>query len=147
MKQIGLALAVVLSAGTALAGGLGDGVLRVEVTGIRGEKGQIGCLLFSQPKGFPNDNAAAKQAVLTKIEGGRAACTFVGVTAGDHAISVLHDENGNGKMDSSFLGAPKEGYGFSNGAKAHTFSPPSFEEARISYTGAGKAIVIPVTYP
>ena len=147
MKRWMLAAAVSLSAGTALADAPPAGMLRVDVTGIRNEKGQIGCLLFAQPKGFPNDNVAAKQAVLTKIEGGRAACTFAGVAAGDYAISVLHDENGNGKMDSSLFGAPKEGYGFSNGAKPHTFSPPSFDEARIAFAGAGLALTIPVTYP
>lgn len=147
MKKLTMTAAVVLVSGAALADGLPDGTLRVEVTGLRDDKGQVGCLLFDKAKGFPNDNVAAKQAVLTKIAGGRATCTFAGVATGDVAISVLHDENLNGKMDSNLFGAPKEGYGFSNGAKAHTFSAPSFEEARFAFAGAGRSITIPVVYP
>ncbi|AWW28787.1 hypothetical protein DN752_00810 [Echinicola strongylocentroti] len=32
---------------------------------------------------------------------------------GKYMIAVLHDANGNGKLDYSFFGVPKEGYGFS----------------------------------
>ncbi|EPR71700.1 DUF2141 domain-containing protein [Cyclobacterium qasimii] len=32
---------------------------------------------------------------------------------GEYMIAVFHDSNKNGKMDYSFFGSPKEGYGFS----------------------------------
>lgn len=46
--------------------------------------------------------------------------------AGPKGIRLFHDANDNGKMDTNFLGIPKEGYGFSNNVKG-TFGPPSFE--------------------
>jgi uncharacterized protein (DUF2141 family) len=48
--------------------------------------------------------------------------------AGAYAAAVYHDENSNGKMDTNFLGIPKEGYGFSNNAHG-SFGPPKYEDA------------------
>lgn len=36
-----------------------------------------------------------------------------GLPSGDYLIAVFHDVNENGKMDYSFFGSPREGYGFS----------------------------------
>ena len=57
-----------------------------------------------------------------------ARCDFEGIPAGTYALVVLHDENMNGKVDTNWIGIPKEGYGFSNDAKA-SFSAPSFKDA------------------
>ncbi len=46
---------------------------------------------------------------------------------GTYAISIFHDENGNKKLDTNFLGIPKEPCAFSN-AKMKTFGPPDFED-------------------
>jgi uncharacterized protein (DUF2141 family) len=72
----------------------------------------------------------------TKPRGGRATCTFPGLPAGTYAIGLLHDENDNGKMDTNFVGLPKEGYGASNDAKA-TFGPPKFKDAKVELGGGG----------
>jgi uncharacterized protein (DUF2141 family) len=67
------------------------------------------------------------------------------VPAGTWAVLAYHDENGNKKLDTNFVGMPKEGYGFSNGAKG-TFGPPSFKEAAIP-VGEGKVTaVVTLTY-
>lgn len=47
---------------------------------------------------------------------------------GTYAISVYHDENGNGQLDKKIFGIPKEAYGFSNNARKK-FSPPEFKDA------------------
>jgi uncharacterized protein (DUF2141 family) len=47
---------------------------------------------------------------------------------GTYAAGVYQDENDNGKLDSGFMGIPKEPYGFSG--KSHGFfGPPHFEDA------------------
>jgi uncharacterized protein (DUF2141 family) len=38
-------------------------------------------------------------------------CVFADLAAGTYAVAVLHYENGNGTMDTNFLGIPKEGVG------------------------------------
>jgi uncharacterized protein (DUF2141 family) len=50
------------------------------------------------------------------------------VTFGDYAVAVFEDINGNGKLDTNFLGIPKEPTGISRDAKG-SFGPPKFADA------------------
>jgi uncharacterized protein (DUF2141 family) len=52
---------------------------------------------------------------------------------GEYAISLYHDVNENGKLDSGLYGIPVESYGFSNNAKG-TRGAPGFEESKFSVT-------------
>jgi len=45
-----------------------------------------------------------------------------------YAVSVFHDENYNGKLDTNLLGIPREGVGASNDARGN-FRPPKFGAA------------------
>jgi uncharacterized protein (DUF2141 family) len=66
--------------------------------------------------------------------------------AGLYAIASYHDENGNGKLDTSALGIPEEGYGFSNDARG-LFSPPKFSEAIVEFDGkSDKPIAFSIQY-
>lgn len=56
--------------------------------------------------------------------------TFTGVNAGDHAVKVFHDVDGNGKLDTNWMGMPRESYGFSRDAMG-SFGPPTWEQARV----------------
>ena len=47
---------------------------------------------------------------------------------GGSIIKLFLDLNGNGEMDTNFLGIPKEPFGFSNNAKGK-LGPPSFDAA------------------
>lgn len=60
---------------------------------------------------------------------------------GTYAIKIFHDVNGNGKLDTNFLGIPTEPYGFSNNAMG-AFGPPSFEEASFRVSGNGASLSI-----
>lgn len=61
--------------------------------------------------------------------------------AGTYAIALVHDANGNGKMDSTKLGFPSEAFGFSNGARAR-FCQPSFGKAAFRLTEPGTRLTI-----
>jgi uncharacterized protein (DUF2141 family) len=122
------------------------GGIKVEVTGFRNDKGQLGCSLWPGPQGFPRDDSHILGHLWAPIRGARGECFFKGVPAGDYAVTLFHDENGNGKFDSNFVGYPLEGYGFSNNAKA-TFKAPSFDECKFHYDGNGtKQIPVQVIY-
>jgi uncharacterized protein (DUF2141 family) len=56
-----------------------------------------------------------------------------GLSPGEYAIAVIHDENANAKLD-TFAGIPKEGIGFSRNPR-FTFGPPRFAAARFSVGG------------
>jgi len=59
------------------------------------------------------------------------AVVFENLEPGDYAVSVIHDRNNNGKLDTNRLGIPKEGFAFGNNAMG-IFGPPSFENAKVS---------------
>jgi uncharacterized protein (DUF2141 family) len=64
--------------------------------------------------------------------------TFDDITSGTYAVSIFHDENDNGKMDSDFMGIPKEDYGCSNDASGF-IRPPKQEDAKF-YLKENKSI-------
>ncbi len=66
------------------------------------------------------------------ITNGVATVTFKDVPAGDYAVLVLHDKNGNGQMDFEPNGMPKESYGMSNNVMS--YGQPTFEEAKFTLT-------------
>ena len=54
------------------------------------------------------------------------------IEAGTYAVSLFHDENNNGVLDTKGLfEMPSEPYGFSNNPSI-LFGPPSFEKCKLS---------------
>ena len=60
-------------------------------------------------------------------------------------MSAFQDENGNGKLDTNFIGMPKEGVGASNDA-AGKFGPPKFDDARFNYKAGRSVMTIHIRY-
>jgi uncharacterized protein (DUF2141 family) len=137
------AAAVLASAGSLLADPPGTIVARV--TGLRSNAGQIGCTLYNSANGFPGNAAAALQRRWCPIDKGGSRCAFEPVPAGVYAVACLHDENSNGKIDTGFLGIPKEGIVVSNNAKGF-MGPPSFKDAAFSFSGASRELTLKMAY-
>ena len=110
--------------------------INVVVKGLSSDQGRVGCGLFKGPDGFPRDRSKEFAGMWVPIRRGVAVCTFRSIPPATYAVTVLHDDNMDGKMDFGHLGIPKKGYGFSNDAHA-TLSPPSFDAASINYNGQG----------
>lgn len=106
--------------------------LSVRVHSLKNGKGQVLISLFDQEKAFPSQTDLALKKDKIELQGETVA-TFkiLGVKPGDYAISVVHDENGDGKLGTNFLGIPNEGVGSSNDAKG-SFGPPKFRDARFT---------------
>src|SRR5450432_828154 len=121
------------------------GVIRVEISGLRNDKGLVLCALFSSPSDFPKKMDKAIAHATSVISNGHAACEFPAVAPGTYAVSVIHDENSNGKRDTNFLGIPREGVGVSNDAKGH-FGPPKFDAAAFHFSGTRLVLKITITY-
>jgi len=117
--------------------------LAAQVTGLRSDRGQVGCMLFASADGFPKEPKRALERVFVPIRDHRATCTFA-ARSGSYAILAMHDENGNGLMDRNFLGIPKEGFGASQGA--HGAFGPKFADARFDYAGGASLIPITIRY-
>lgn len=119
--------------------------LVVQVGPVENGDGFVGCLLFASADGFPKEpqKAVAKQ---RHKAAKTITCTFGNLKPGTYAVSVLHDEDADGELDTNFLGAPSEGYGASNN-RLPSMSAPEFDESKVQL-GAGekKKISISLRY-
>ncbi len=66
---------------------------------------------------------------IAKIFNQRVAITFTDIPNGTYTISVFHDENEDGEINTNFLCIPKESYGASNNAPSN-FGPPKWKDAK-----------------
>ena len=117
------------------------GDLHVEVRNITSTKGDIWIAVFDRADTFLDDGAQAHGKIYKVTKTGSGTFKLPDVPYGRYALSVFHDENGNGKLDKNFWGVPKEPFGFSEGAKAK-YSKPAFGDADFEFgAGTGKVVV------
>jgi uncharacterized protein (DUF2141 family) len=104
--------------------------LLIHVDGLRNSRGVVGSVLFTSPKGWPEDPKRAFRRGPTPIPPGQRQVTVVwnDLPPGDYAAAVIHDENRNARLDRNLLGIPKEGFGFANNPRV-VFSAPPFRAA------------------
>ncbi|HEX6892728.1 MAG TPA: DUF2141 domain-containing protein [Chryseolinea sp.] len=102
--------------------------LEIHVNNIKSKKGSLQFGLFATEADFLKIPIEKK---VIKSTGNEVTVVFENLQPGDYAISVIHDENENGELDSNALGIPKEGFGFGNNALG-SFGPPPFEKAKIT---------------
>lgn len=105
--------------------------LRLEVSSFRNAKGMLNCRLFTDATSFPDGEGA--RTVRTVIAGTQSTCVFDDIPPGTYAVAVVHDENGNARLDKNFLGIPTEGYGVSNN-RTYAASSPKWDESRFAIT-------------
>ncbi len=116
--------------------------ITVDVRTLRNHKGKVLGLLFDSSSGFPGSTGKAyAKARTSELEGGRATLRFSGVSAGVYAVAVIHDENENNRLDTNFIGIPKEGVGASNGARG-TIGPPRWKDARFEVAKATRTFAV-----
>jgi uncharacterized protein (DUF2141 family) len=120
--------------------------IHVKILDIRNSTGSVACALFESPEGFPIEFLrSATNVMVIKVRKSQARCDFEDIPPGIYALAVIHDENMNGELDTNVLGIPKEGYGFSNDARAW-FGAPSFTDASFPYDGQTLDLTISLHY-
>lgn len=120
----------------------GQSSLEVTVTNIRELKGSIRASVFTEKSAFLKDEYQGRVA---KVNANSMTILFDNLPAGAYALSVVHDENENGELDSNFMGIPKEGFGFGNNALGR-FGPPDFEKTVVKVTNASEKQSIALKY-
>lgn len=116
--------------------------LEVTVRNIKDTRGTIRVGLFTDENSFLKKAALGK---IVKASQNEITVVFEKMKPGDYAVSVIHDENENGELDSNFMGIPKEGFAFGNNAMG-TFGPPSFEKAKVTIDKTDVKQVISLKY-
>lgn len=100
--------------------------LSIEISNVKTSNGTINVAVYDASDTFLKfDKVYKADSVLAQK--GKTQIKIKGLPEGQYALAIFHDENGNNKLDTNWLGVPKEDIGFSN-ARMKTFGPPQFEE-------------------
>jgi len=127
MKRLIVLVGTLLAVVTLFA----QGEVTVTIEEVESTKGNVYFNLFSSPDGFPSEWDNVFQQGKIKAQKGNATYTFKDVPLGTYAVSVAHDENDNGEIDTNFIGFPKEPVGASN---QEGMGKPSFRRSRFEVT-------------
>ena len=102
--------------------------LSIKVDGIKGEQGQLLVALYDSDANFLNADKASKQLTVA-LKDAQSGFKLADLEPGTYAIAIIFDTNSNGKLDTNFIGIPKEAIGTSNNIKPR-FGPPRFADAK-----------------
>lgn len=100
--------------------------LTVQVEGLETPQGAVMMALFDAPDAWDGGEAVAGQRVA--VDGSSVTVEFGALPAGDYAIRMYHDVDGDGELDMNLMGIPSEPFGFSNNARGR-FGPASWDDA------------------
>lgn len=98
--------------------------LTLVVEGMSSSTGNLGILVFNSNKGWPEDRTVAFRDIAIPAEPGSQTVKIPDLPPGRYAISLVHDENKNHKVDKNWIGQPKEQWGMSNSLHATLKAPP-----------------------
>ena len=130
-KFLTVSCAFLAMAGSSLAADI-----TITVKGVRNAKGQIAALAFVDGKGFPDRVAAAKAQALVPARAGDVTLVLKNVPEGKVALTILHDEDRDGKLKRNLIGIPSEGVGMTG--KPLGNRAPRFDEAVVDIQGNQK---------
>jgi len=99
---------------------------KLTIKGIEEAKGEVRIAMFNSEEKYTKDPVYA---VVMTVDEKECVWELESLPAGNYAIAVYHDKNENGKLDTNFLGIPKEDYGFSNNAR-RKFGPAKWDDAK-----------------
>jgi uncharacterized protein (DUF2141 family) len=139
-----LALLLPAAAGLVAAAAAPAPGVEVRIEKLRSERGLVHLCLTARPATFPDCAKDGEAITRTVPARGGGPVSFGGLAPGEYALAIFHDENGNKKLD-TFLGIPREGFGFSRNP-AVRFGAPKFGQARFEVSGGIALVTIRMQY-
>ena len=138
MKHLVTAVALLLSV-PALNAVAADGAeaganLRVIATNVKTDQGKLYVWVYDKKDDWLSDRYRTQKSIL--VAGNRSNNTVTVellLPAGEYALSIFQDVNDNGKLESNFIGLPKEPAGLSNNLRPK-FGPPKYKNAAFAVT-------------
>lgn len=122
-----------------------SGNLTVEINGFRNREGQACVSLFASSQGFPNNRKNVVQRQCNKINSVPLKVNFTNLKAGNYAVAIIHDTNGDGTLNRNDIGMPIEGYGFSRNPEIRT-AAPKFNDAAVLIAGPNTSVQVQLKY-
>ncbi len=108
-----------------------NGEIKLIINDTKSNSGVIRVLIFDQADGFPEEAKKAFKALSIPVENFSAQTTIKNLPAGNYAVSVFHDQDGDGVFKKNSIGLPIDSYGFSNNPTLF-FGPPSFSKCKVA---------------
>lgn len=109
--------------------------LRVTIRGLNPRSGFVRIGLYDAKIAFPVEGHHLEARAIAVQGEASVTAEFTVVPYGVYALAVIHDRNGNGKLDYRWGIFPAEPVAFSSGAKPRMFGPPTFDAAKFAVTG------------
>ena len=134
MRQLLAPILIVAAVIHGVSHARGDGVARlvIVVTDATSNKGTVIVSVFASEASWMKEPLFSESLPIREKS---ARWVIDEIQYGEYAISVIHDENGNGELDTGLMRIPTESYGFSNDAKA-SFGPASWEDSKFRIESA-----------
>lgn len=107
--------------------------LTIVITNVSSSEGTIMVQIMSGEKEFKGEQEAIAS-LMQRAQGDDMTFSTSSLPAGEYAVRVMHDKNGNGDLDANFVGMPKEPWAMSNNAKGN-FGPPKWKDAKFDLKG------------
>lgn len=117
------------------------GTLVVNVVGVGEHSGTVVVLLFDHDDGFPAKIAKACHRASAKVTGSVVTLRFADVPLGTYAVTAYHDVNDNQKLDTNWIGIPKEPVAISNNARGR-LGPPKWKDATFELREATQELTV-----
>lgn len=117
--------------------------LELEVQQLRSTRGMLRICLTASADNFP-DCKDDRRAITRSVPAMQSTIRFDGLPPGTYAAAIIHDENGNGKLD-TMMGIPREGFAFTRNPKIG-FGPPKFAAAQFVLDDAVKPQSVRMRY-
>ena len=89
----------------------GEKKLTVQITNVTSEEGQIILAIYNSSENYDKRIAFQEVKLKPKID---TVIFETNVPDGEYLVMLVHDITNNGKLDTSFIGMPKEPVGLSN---------------------------------
>lgn len=101
--------------------------LRIE--GLRDVSGTLHISVYDSEEDWLGDDTVLLRTVeIDEARDGETVTVRLELAPGEYALSIYYDRNGNGVLDTNFLGIPREPVASSNNARPR-FGPPRYEDA------------------
>lgn len=116
----------------------GDLKLVLNFTNVPDVPGSLMIAVYDKPESFRKVSYKSMKMASTP---GEMQVEIPGLRAGEYAVMVFHDQNGDGKLNRNLLGIPQEHW---SGSLNTTFvlGAPSWEQTRFNLQETGKSIQV-----
>jgi uncharacterized protein (DUF2141 family) len=118
---------------------------QVLVSGIRSGNGQLLLNVFKDNETYDKEKPFKTFAFDKKGLADGKLVVPCALEPGVYGITLVDDENGNGKIDKNLVGMPKEGFGFSN-FFMEKMKKPVFNDFKVDLSSANARVEIKVKY-